>query len=163
MWDHGCKLTTDLDGQVCSWLLDHTTQNRLFKCFWLLQGCLQHNHIVCKRVFQFVHIYAYQMRSHPSCQLFFNNSPTAHTQASLLHPQHRALTIWLRVEDKSDDWSRVIWVAVQRKGDGGSCFDMSEIGTVTKTNDPSPPHQAHPTYPHFGLTAKSKPLCPTLL
>ena len=32
-----------------------------------------------------VNFFAYQMRSHPSCQLFLNKGSTMHTQASLLH------------------------------------------------------------------------------
>lgn len=54
-------------------------------------------------------------------------------------PAHCPLLIWLHFQHKSDDWSRVMWVVVGRegvwRGDGGSCFDLSEICAHTKTTE----------------------------
>lgn len=54
-------------------------------------------------------------------------------------PAHCPLLIWLHFQHKSDDWSRVMWVVVGRKGvwrgDGRSCFDLSEICAHTKTTE----------------------------
>lgn len=108
-----------------------------------------------------VNIFAYQMRSHPGCQLFFNNALPPGAYGSLSStPPRCPLLIWQHFQHKSDDWSLVMWVVVGRKGvwrgDGGSCFDLSEICALTKTTEISM-LALPPTRPTLALARQLNP------
>lgn len=120
------------------WSKSHSiTLNGLFSCVSLSEQYPSESGDPALQIRSF-NIFAYQTRSHPSCQLFFNNG----SLSSL--PHHRLLLIWLHFQHESDDWLPIKGVAVGeeggggvRGGDGGSCFDLSDICVAAKAAETS--------------------------